>query len=117
MVQFVKETYEKLLIRWCHRWKVCLSLLPGLGHVEMNEGKLLLKLLWTPRGKDVVREGVDHHRTKQILSVCLEAIEKELLVKKQSTAEEYQECLTSVEDNSYLFIYQIAFSYLLSSNY
>ena len=57
----------------------------GLGHVEMNERKLLLKLLWypiishlstlfsfrTPRAKDVVRAGVDHQRTKQILSVCL----------------------------------------------
>ena len=110
--------------------------MPGLGHVEMNEGKLLLKLLWypinshlstllgfrTPRGKDIVREGVDHHRTKQILSVCLEAIAKELLVRyvrcciqneKQPTVEEYQECLTSIEDNSYLFLYHIAFSYLL----
>ena len=110
--------------------------MPGLGHVEVNEGKLLLKLLWypiishlstllgfrTPRGKDIVREGVDHHRTKQILSVCLEAIAKELLVcyvrcciqnEKQPTVEEYQECLTSIEDNSYLFLYHIAFSYLL----
>ena len=55
--------------------------------------------------------------------MCLEAIAKELVVqyvccciqnKKQPTVEECQEWLTSVEDNSYLFFYHIAFAYLLS---
>ena len=69
-------------------------LLPGPGHMELNEGKMLLKFLWypfvsylstllgfrTPRAKDVVKEGVNHHRTKQIFSVCLEALSKELLL-------------------------------------
>ena len=68
--------------------------MPVLGHVEMNERKILLKLRWcpvisnlllllgsqTPRAKYIVREGFDYHRTKQILSLCLEAIAKELLV-------------------------------------
>ena len=73
-------------------------LLPGPGHMELNEGKMLLKFLWypfvsylstllgfrTPRAKDVVKEGVDHHRTKQvfskqIFSICLEALSEELL--------------------------------------
>ena len=100
--------------------------MPGLGHEEMKEGNLLLKFLWypiishlstllgfrTPRAKCVVREGIDHYKTKQILSVCLEAIVKELFVpyvchciqnENQPTTEEYQEWLTSAEDNSYLF--------------
>ena len=55
--------------------------MPGLGHVEMSEGKCLLKLPWypiisylsmlvgfrTPNAKKVVRESVDHHRTKCVL--------------------------------------------------
>ena len=55
--------------------------MPGLGHVEMSEGKCLLKLPWypiishlsmlvsfrTPKAKEVVRESVDHHRTKCVL--------------------------------------------------
>ena len=71
-----------------------LLLLPGPGHMELNVARILLKLLWhpltsqlasllgfrTPRAKDVVREGIDHHRTRQILSVCLEALSKELVL-------------------------------------
>ena len=39
----------------------------------------------TPRANNVVKEGVDHHRTKQIFSkqifsICLEALSKELLL-------------------------------------
>ena len=112
-------------------------LLPGLGHMELNEARLLLKLLWeplishvssllgfrTPRAKQVVREGIDHHRNRQILSVCLDAISKELLVPfvrdsikndRDPTAEFYQEWLSHVEDRSYLFYYHITYSYLLS---
>ena len=111
--------------------------MPGLGREEMKEGNLLLKFHWypiishlstllgfrTPREKCVIREGVHHYRTKQILSVCLEAISKELLVpyvrrciqnENKPITGEYQEWLTSAEYNSYLFFYHIAFSYLLS---
>ena len=34
----------------------------------------------TPHAKDVACEGIDHHRTRQILSVCLEALSKELVL-------------------------------------
>ena len=71
-----------------------LLLLPGPGHMELNVARILLKLLWhplisqlasllgfrTPRAKDFVREGIDHHRTTQILSVCLVALSKELVL-------------------------------------
>ena len=71
-----------------------LLLLPGPGHMELNEALLLLKLLRhplisqlasklsfrTPCTKDVVREGIDHHHRRQIISVCLEALSKELLL-------------------------------------
>ena len=70
-----------------------LLLLPGLGHMELNQSRVLLKLMWepifshvvsllgfgTPRAKQVVKEGIYHHRSRQILEVCLEAISKELL--------------------------------------
>ena len=74
----------------------------------------------TPRAKQVVREGIDHHRNK--FYVCLDAISKELLVPfvgesnkndRDSTAEFYQEWLRYVEVRSYLFYYHITY-YLLS---
>ena len=34
----------------------------------------------TPCAKDVVREGIDHHCTRQIPSVCLEALSKKLVL-------------------------------------
>ena len=71
-----------------------LLLLPGFGHMELNKARFLLKLKWEPvisnishllgfttsRAKLVVWEGIDHHWSKQILSVCLDAIRKELLM-------------------------------------
>ena len=70
-----------------------LLLLPDLGHMELNQSRILLKLLWEPilthvgyllglrtlRSKKVVKEGIDHHRSRQILEVSLEAISKELI--------------------------------------
>ena len=114
-----------------------LLLLPGLGHMELNQSRILLKLLWepilshvvsllgfrTPRAKQVVKEGIDHHRSRQILEVCLEAISKELLtpyardcMKSNTTlnAEGYQIWLSNVKDRTYLFYYHVTFSFLLS---
>ena len=114
-----------------------LLLLPGPGHMELNEARILLKLLWhplisqlasmlgfrTPRAKDVVREGIDHHRTRQILSVCLEALSKELVLpvvrecirnEEEVSVEGYQKYFKNVQNQSYIFFYDIAFSYLLS---
>ena len=114
-----------------------LLLLLGPGHMELNEAGILLKLLWhplisqlasmvgfrTPRAKDVVREGIDHHRTRQILSVCLEALSKELVLpfvhecirnEEEVSVEGYQKYFKNVQNQSYIFFYDIAFSYLLS---
>ena len=57
------------------------------------------------------------------MSVCLDAISKELLVPfvrdsikndRDPTAEFYQEWLIHIEDRSYLFYYHTTYSYLLS---
>ena len=77
----------------------------------------------TPRAKDVVRKGIDHHRTRQILSVCLEALSKELVLpvvrecirnEEEVSVEGYQKYFKNVQNRSYIFFYDIAFSYLLS---
>ena len=34
----------------------------------------------TPHAKDVVCEGIDHHRTRQILSACLKALSRKLVL-------------------------------------
>ena len=77
----------------------------------------------TPHAKDVVREGIDHHRTRQILSVCLEALSKELVLpfvhecirnEEEVSVEGYQKYFKNVQNQSYIFFYDIAFSYLLS---
>ena len=77
----------------------------------------------TPHAKDVVCEGIDHHRTRQILSVCLEALSKELVLpyvhecirnEEEVSVEGYQKYFKNVQNQSYIFFYDIAFSYLLS---
>ena len=69
-------------------------LVPRPGHIEMNMARLLLRLLWepflcefakllgfrTPRSQEVVKNGIDHHRSRYILQSTLEALTKELLV-------------------------------------
>ena len=67
---------------------------PGPGHIELNMARLLLEFLWdpvckdvakrlgfkTPRALDVVKRGVDHHRSRQILGIVFEALWHELVV-------------------------------------
>ena len=67
--------------------------LPGSGHMELNQSHILLKLLSepvlfhvvfflvfrTPTAKQVVKDGINHHHSRQILEVCLEDIGVELL--------------------------------------
>ena len=114
-----------------------LLLLPGLDHMELNQSHILLKLLREPvlshvvpllgfrtsRAKQVVKERIDHHCSRKILEVCLEAISKELqtlyvrdCVKNNTTpnAESYQIWLSNVKDYTYLFYYHATFSFLLS---
>ena len=83
-----------------------LLLLPGLGHMELNQSRILLELLWepilshvvsllgfrTPRAKQVVKEGIDHHCSRQILEACLEAISKELLTSRLYEKQHHSQC-------------------------
>ena len=69
-------------------------LVPGPGHIEMNMARLLLRLLWepflcefpkllgfrTPRAQEVVKNGIDHHRSRYILQSTLETLSKGLHV-------------------------------------
>ena len=68
-------------------------LLATLGHMELNEVRLLSKLPWKPlifhvsyligfegpRAKHVIHEGMDRLCSRGILSVCLDTISKELV--------------------------------------
>ena len=112
-------------------------LLPGPGHIELNSARLLLKFLWqplfstlasllgfrTPKAKEVMKAGIDHHRSRQILFITLEALTKELLFpyvhhsirSDQSPMNEaFESWLENVKDQSYLFYFHITFSYLLA---
>ena len=67
---------------------------PGPGHIELNMARCLLSSMWVPlishiavqlgfrtdRALEVVRKGIDHHRSRQILSCLQEALSLELLV-------------------------------------
>ena len=111
---------------------------PGPGHIEMNMAKKLLKVCWepflstvakglgfrTPRAQDVFKNGVDHHRSRQVLEVSLQALSSELLLPYvreclsesiAPTGEGYQRWVQDeVEDDTYMFLYHVTFSYLLA---
>ena len=115
-------------------------ILPGPGHIELNMGRKLLNLLWTPllsdyvtalgfrsvNAQNVVRRGIDHHRTRQILQTTLDALSRELLVPyvryclhagfEASTTGYTAWIENDVEDSNYLFLYHMAFMYLLAFN-
>ena len=80
----------------------------------------------TARAKDVVKKGVDHHKTKQIFSICLEVLSKELLLpflresmekNTNISVENFQGWLHKVQNQSFLFSYHVTFSYLLSFHF
>ena len=66
---------------------------PGPGHFEMNMSKKLLALCWEPflkhfsvllgyqtsGAQDAFRQGVDHHRSRAVLSACLASLSSELV--------------------------------------
>ena len=112
-------------------------LLPGPGHTELNMGCLSLKLLWVPflnkivkllgfrteKAQSIVKNGTDHHRTRQILSTCLFALSKELLVpyvqdcqkiRIKPMNQHYLNWVHSICGEQYMFLYHITFSYLLA---
>ena len=110
---------------------------PGPGHIELNLARLPLRFLWQPflshfvkclgfrtlKAQHVVLNGVDHHRSKQLLSSCFEALSKELLVPyicyciekgEEASNDGYQEWVDKfVDDPTYIFLYHLTFTYLL----
>ena len=67
---------------------------PGPGHIELNMTRKLLSFLWvpamnrlakyfgfwTPKSQDVFKNGVDHHRSRQVLETCMFSLSRELLL-------------------------------------
>lgn len=113
-----------------------LLLLPELGHMELHKPRLLLKLLWepiisnifhllgfrAPRSKQDVQEGIDHHRSKQILSVYLDAISKELLMpfvrkcmwdQEKPTIQLYQQWLKTLNDQTFILLPHYVFIFVI----
>ena len=98
-------------------------------------GRLLLKLreyifvkllgFRTEKAQLIVKNGIDHHRTQQILSTCLFDLSKELLVpyvqdcqkiKIKPMDKHYFNWVHKTCGEQYMFLYRITFSYLLSFN-
>lgn len=121
-----KRPYNELLLR------------PGLGHIELNMAKKLLRFTWipfmkdlslkfgfrTPKAQEVFKKGTDHHRSREVLEIVLFALSKELLVPYirhciqnalTPTASHYNTWFEEdVVDQRYCFLYHITFSYLLA---
>ena len=112
---------------------------PGPGHIEINMAKTLLSLLWKPflchfavilgfrssRAQDVVRTGIDHHRSRQILFTVLQALSRELVLPyirymkdtdshNMSVLGYFQWYEANVTDQVYHFLFDTCFTYLLS---
>ena len=109
----------------------------GPGHIELNLARLLLRFLWQPflshfvkcigfriyKAQQVALNGVDHHRSKQLLSSCFEALSKELLVPyicyctekgEEASNDGYQDCVDNfIDDPTYLFLYHVTYTHLL----
>ena len=119
-------------------FKMCFGdilLRPGPGHIEMNMARALIKMIWhpymqclaillgfrSPRAQDVIHNGVDHHRSRQILTTFFHSLSKELLkpyVQQYTnpTADHFMSWVESeeVSDPNYLFAWRVCFSYLLA---
>ena len=115
-------------------------IMPGPGHIIFNMGRKLLDILWEPilshfaavlgfrskNAQNVVRKGVDHHRTKQILSTCLFATAKELVrpyilqchsLGQEVDASGYEAWIAEcVMDQNYILLHHMTFTYLLTLN-
>ena len=120
------------------QWFGGIFLRPGPGHIELNMACAIMKLLWapymqhfaillgfrSPRAQDVVHRGVDHHRSRQILSTLLNALAKELVrpfvihqreAKKETDIDQFFEWYGSdVKDHNYRFAWSVCFTYLLA---
>jgi len=111
---------------------------PGPGHFELNMAKVLLNLCWlpflsefgktlgfrSPKAQDVLKNGIDHHRSREVLEISLQALSSELLLPYirdckrltiQPSAENYQKLIEEkIKSNNYMFFYHLTFSYLLA---
>ena len=79
----------------------------------------------TEKAQMVVKNGIDHHRTRQILSSCLYALSKELLVPfirdcqkngVKPSSKNYSEWIDETCSEQYMLFYHLTFSYLLAFN-
>lgn len=111
---------------------------PGPGHIELNMSRALLKCLWipffkffaiilgfrSPRAQQVIFNGVDHHRSRQILTTFLFALSKELIrvfvvdqlgKGEEPTVQRYFDWFANeVQDSNYVFAWYACFRYLLA---
>ena len=116
-----------------------LIFIPGPGHIELNMGKELLNLLGVPmlcriaqmlgfrteKALAVVKSGIDHHRTGQILCACLYALSTGLLVpfvrdclKAEiiPNSDGYINWVVETCGYQYMLYYHFVFTYLLAFN-
>ena len=119
-------------------WFDDIFLRPGPGHIELNMARALMKLLWdpflqhftillgfrSPRAQEIIHNGVDHHRSRQIISTLLNAFSKELIrpfvLEQRRKGEDadvnkYFEWLRGeVKDPNYIFAWRVCFTFLLA---
>ena len=80
----------------------------------------------TFKAQQVFKNGIDHHRSCQVLEVCLTALTKELMVpyirfcheiEVVPSAEDYIQWFSSnIQNQNYAYLYHVTFSYLLAFN-
>jgi rubrerythrin len=108
---------------------------PGPGHIEMNMARCALKFCWEPlfcqiakmlgfrtqKAQDVVKNGIDHHRSMQIVRIVLQALSLELVVPyvrihpEDPTPAGYMSWVNQhVVDPTYLLLWHLCFAFLLS---
>ena len=115
-----------------------IHLRPGPGHIEMNIARLLLSLLWvpfikdlandlgfrTPNAQQVFKNGIDHHRSCQVLEICLYSLAKELVLPYIRTCVETEDNIPAAthffswykkDVKKYAFMFHIVFSFLVIS--
>ena len=114
---------------------------PGPGHIELNMARCVLKFAWAPffshiakmlgfrtqRAQEVIKNGVDHHRSMQIIRLVMHALAMELVVPYirmhqnngtllECNAKNYIAWVNQVTDPTYIFLWHACFAFLLAVN-
>jgi len=94
-VQFQHHIHQEnhdIDIEKCNKYKNIL-LIPGMGHIDINNTKALFKLMWqpciknlaillgwkSPKALTLCEHCTDHHKAMQILDILFESLTSELL--------------------------------------